>query len=90
MEINNLEDIEIWENKFGDRINALEKEQTELKEIINNLKEEVVVMGIPVPENEGYEIMNGLPNMRRDINLKLIFYLFDDNKIRQVFIIIIF
>jgi hypothetical protein len=41
---------------------------------------------ISVPENEGYEIDNGLPEMKRDINLKLVFYLLDDdNKVRQVF-----
>jgi hypothetical protein len=39
-----------------------------------------------VPENEGYEIKNGLLKMKRDINLKLVLYLADDeNKIRQVF-----
>jgi hypothetical protein len=45
---------------------------------------------ISVPENEGYEIDN-LLEMKRDINLKLVFYFGDDdNKIRQVIIIIIF
>jgi hypothetical protein len=39
---------------------------------------------ISVPENEGYEIENGLPDMKRDINLKLVYYL-DESKIRQVF-----
>jgi hypothetical protein len=40
---------------------------------------------ISVPENEGYEIVNGLPNMKRDINLKLVYYL-NENKIKQVLI----
>jgi hypothetical protein len=39
---------------------------------------------ISVPENEGYEIENGLPDMKRDINLKLVYYL-NENQIRQVF-----
>jgi hypothetical protein len=42
--------------------------------------------GILVPKDEGYEIVNGLLDMKRDINLKLVFYLADDeNKIKQVF-----
>jgi hypothetical protein len=45
---------------------------------------------ISVPENEGYEIDN-LLEMKRDINLKLVFYLGDDeNKIRQVFFFLFF
>jgi hypothetical protein len=40
---------------------------------------------ISVPEDEGYEIDN-LLEMKRDVNLKLVSYLVDDeNKIRQVF-----
>jgi hypothetical protein len=39
-----------------------------------------------VPEKEGYEIDNGLLEMKRDVNLKLVFYLADDeDKIRHVF-----
>jgi hypothetical protein len=91
IEINNFEDLEICEIKFAEPVNNLEKEKTELEKIINNLKEELIVMGIPVPQNEGYEIMNGLLKMKRDVNLKLVFYLSDDDdKIRQVFVIIIF
>jgi hypothetical protein len=46
---------------------------------------------ICVPEKEGYEIDNGLLEMKRDINLKLVFYLLDDdNKIRQVFLFVLF
>jgi hypothetical protein len=85
MEMNNFEDIEKWEIKFGEPINNLGKEKAELEKLIYNLKEEVIIMGIPVPNNKGYEIINGLPNMNRDVNLKLVFYLTDDNKIRQVF-----
>jgi hypothetical protein len=93
MEINNVEDIEKWENECSEPMKILQKEfekyyknKTELEKIINNLKEELIVMGIPVPQNEGYEIINGLLDMKRDIKLKLVFYLVDDdNKIRQVF-----
>jgi hypothetical protein len=86
MEINNFEDLEIWEIKFAESVNNLEKEKTELEKIINNLKEELIIMGIAVPNNEEYEIENGLLDMKRDVNLKLVFYLADDeNKIRQVF-----
>jgi hypothetical protein len=44
---------------------------------------------ILVPKDEGYEIENGLPNMKRDINLKLVAFLNDD-KIKQVFFILFF
>jgi hypothetical protein len=55
----------------------------------NCLSCEEKILAISVPENEGYEIDN-LLEMKRDINLKLVFYLGDDdNKIRQVIIIII-
>jgi hypothetical protein len=41
---------------------------------------------ISVPKKKGYEIEKGLLEMKRDINLKLIFYLADDeNKIRQAY-----
>jgi hypothetical protein len=67
------------------------KEQTEFEDIIYTLGKDLIVMGIPVPQKEGYEIKKGLLEMKRDINLKLVFYLSDDdNKIRQVIIIIIF
>jgi hypothetical protein len=39
---------------------------------------------IVVPKNEGYEIENGLLDMKRDVNLKLVAFLNED-KIRQVF-----
>jgi hypothetical protein len=46
---------------------------------------------ILVPKDEGYEIKKGLLEMKRDINLKLVFYLGDDdNKIRQVFFFFFF
>jgi hypothetical protein len=60
------------------------REQKLLKKIIDNLKEKLIVMGIPVPELGGFEIENGLPNMKRDINLKLVGFLNDD-KVRQVY-----
>jgi hypothetical protein len=67
------------------------KEQTKLEKIINNLEEYLIIIGISVPNNKGYEVLNGLTNMKRDVNLKLVFYLLDDeNKIRQVFLLFIF
>jgi hypothetical protein len=60
--------------------------------MINNNKIYIILEEkIEVPENEGYEIENGLPDMMRDINLKLVFYLGDDdNKIKQVFLLLFF
>jgi hypothetical protein len=85
------DDTEKWENDFYKPLNDLEKEKIELQNIINNLKEEFIIIGVPVPQNKGYEIVNGLLEMKRDVNLKLIFYLTDDeNEIRQVFLILIF
>jgi predicted nucleic acid-binding Zn-ribbon protein len=40
----------------------------------------------PVREIKGYEVENGLPGMKRDINLKLVKHL-DEDKIREVFLI---
>jgi hypothetical protein len=65
------------------------KEITELEKVINNLKDELIKIGIPVPEIEGYEIVNGLLEMKRDVNLKLIYYL-DKKRIIEVFFIILF
>jgi hypothetical protein len=51
------------------------------------IEEEKINSGILVPES--YEIENGLPEMKRDINLKLVYYL-DENQIREVFFFILF
>jgi type III secretory pathway component EscV len=59
------------------------REKRKLEKKINKLKEKYIRNGIRVPENEGYEISNGLLGMKRDINLKLTDKL-DDDKIKQV------
>jgi uncharacterized coiled-coil DUF342 family protein len=67
------------------------KEETKLINKIKELKENRIEIGVPVPRFGGFEILKGLPDMKRDINLKLVFYLGDDDKkIRQVFYLFIY
>jgi hypothetical protein len=56
-----------------------------------NYEEKEFKIEITVPDKKKYEINNGLLKMKRDVNLKLVFYLADDeNKIRQVFLFLLF
>jgi L-lactate utilization protein LutC len=64
-----------------------ETEKLELENKIKNLLEEYISKGIPVPSNGNFEILNGLVGAKRDINLKLIKGMKDD-EIKQVFSII--
>jgi predicted nucleic acid-binding Zn-ribbon protein len=81
MKINVLEkEIEIRKKKIEQHT----KEKRKFENMMKELDEKYVKKGIPVPENEGYEISNGIPNMKRDINLKLVVFLNDD-KVRQVY-----
>jgi hypothetical protein len=82
------------------KINKIKEEKRKKKEDESNttpsnpvqkVEDKKIKIGILVPENGRYEIVNGLLKMKRDLNLKLVFYLRDDdNKIRQVFFIILF
>jgi seryl-tRNA synthetase len=90
------EKIENVEKKPKLKIKNLEKKLkdciTEKNELINNINEIKSIYirnGIPVPEGKGYEILNGLLGMKRDINLKLTEHL-DNDKIRQVLFILFF
>jgi predicted nucleic acid-binding Zn-ribbon protein len=81
MKIKDVEkEIENRKKKIVDH----KKEKAEFENMIRDLDEKYVKKGIPVPENEGYEILNGIPNMKRDINLKLVGFLNID-KVRQVY-----
>jgi DNA repair exonuclease SbcCD ATPase subunit len=81
IKIKDLEkEIEIREKKIEEHI----KEKRKVKNMMKDLDEKYVKKGIPIPENEGYEILNGIPNMKRDINLKLVGFLNDD-KVRKVY-----
>jgi predicted Zn-dependent peptidase len=63
------------------------KEKSKLIDKLNRLNQSYIKIGIPVPENGGYEIENGLLGMKQDINIKTTEYL-NDEKIKQVFIFI--
>jgi DNA repair exonuclease SbcCD ATPase subunit len=84
--------IEDNKQKMEDIKKELEKsnsEKTKLENYIKDLNEELIKNGIPVPEETGkYEISNGILGMKRDINLKLILYLYND-KIQQVYFLLI-
>jgi seryl-tRNA synthetase len=82
--------IENLQKKPKEKIKNLEQKLkdciSEKNQLMNNIKEIKSIYignGIPVPEKEGYEILNGLLGMKRDINLKLTEHL-DDERIRQV------
>jgi predicted PilT family ATPase len=62
-------------------------ERKNLKDKIKEIISIYVENGIPVPENEGYEISNGLLGMKRDLNLILTGHL-SEEEIRQVFYLI--
>jgi TolA-binding protein len=68
---------------FKENVEEYKKEKSENENRLKILETEKTKNGIFVPESEGYEIRNGLLEMKRDINLKLIYYL-DENKIKQV------
>jgi SMC interacting uncharacterized protein involved in chromosome segregation len=65
------------------------KEKSKLLKKINDLEAILIKNGIPVPENGGFEISNGLLGMKRDINMKLTDYMTEE-QIRQVFILFFF
>jgi hypothetical protein len=78
--------VEEIKNKIKSEKNELENfyiEKSELENKIKDLEEKFIKVGIPVPEDEEYEIVNGLFGMKRDINLKLIKYLEEEN-VKQV------
>jgi predicted nuclease with TOPRIM domain len=88
--------VKDWNRKIEEiknKIEILEKElkniQNEKSEFETELKELEKTYIIPVPEKEGYEILNGFLGMKRDINLELTEYL-DDDKIRQVLFILFY
>jgi predicted nucleic acid-binding Zn-ribbon protein len=85
--------VKDWNRKIEEiknQIEILEKElentqseKSEFEKQLRELEKTYIENGSPVPEEEGYEILNGLLGMKRDINLKLTEHLNDD-KIRQV------
>jgi predicted nucleic acid-binding Zn-ribbon protein len=79
--------------KIKNKIEILEKEleiiQNEKSQFDRQLRELEAIYNKqinPVGECKGYEILNGLLGMKRDINLKLTEHL-DDEQIRQILII---
>jgi chromosome segregation ATPase len=85
-----INEIKVEIEEFKRKIQNLEEELSTCKseketliEKFTELKEKYIRDGIPVLENERYEIENGLLGMKRDINLKIAEYLTDD-KVRQV------
>jgi hypothetical protein len=64
-------------------LEIIQNEKSEFERQLKELEKTYIKNGIPVPEKEGYEILNGLFGMKRDFNLKLTEHL-DDDKIREV------
>jgi DNA repair exonuclease SbcCD ATPase subunit len=86
----NMKNIEIKIKEFNDKMRKLKKEIKKCKEKkvnlfneIKNLEKEYIEKGIPVPSLGKYEILNGLLGAKRDINIKLIRDLTDDD-VKQV------
>jgi chromosome segregation ATPase len=80
-------EVEKLNKKINNLVKQLENckiEKENLEEKINKLKEEYVSNGIPVPSDGEYEIKNGLIGGKRDLNLKLIKDL-GNEEIQQVF-----
>jgi chromosome segregation ATPase len=69
------------------QLRNLNKEKRNFEIKILNLEEELIRKGIAVPEERNYEIENGLLGAKRDLNLKLIKDLKEED-IPQVFILI--
>jgi predicted nuclease with TOPRIM domain len=79
--INKIEE-EIY--KLNEKLENIKNKRQNLTNTLNDLIEELNKVGIPVPEAGNYETFGGLVGMKRDVNLKLIKYISDVNKIRQV------
>jgi hypothetical protein len=60
-----------------------EAEKMKRNNELEDLENKYLKIGIPVPENKGYNIENGLLGMNRDINIKLTIYL-KEPAVRQV------
>jgi seryl-tRNA synthetase len=69
------------------QVKNCEEEKQELEKRIKNHKEKYIESTIPVPPDGDYEICNGLLGMKRDLNLKLVNDL-GDEEIIQVFFIL--
>jgi hypothetical protein len=82
-EIKNKKKISKKEQKI------IQNEKLEFERQLRELERTYIENGIPAPEKEGYEILNGLLGMKRDINLKLTEHL-DDEQIRQVLFLFLF
>jgi predicted nuclease with TOPRIM domain len=81
--INKIEE-EIY--KLKEKLEITKNEKQKLTNSLNDLKEELIKVGIAVPEAGNYETFDGLRGLKRDVNIKLIKYISDVKKIRQVLI----
>jgi predicted nucleic acid-binding Zn-ribbon protein len=78
-----IEEIKKKKKISKKELENIQNEKFQFERQLRELEKTYIESGIPVPEKEGYEILNGLLGMKRDINLKLTEHL-DDEKIRQV------
>jgi chromosome segregation ATPase len=83
--INKISDLETELKKLNEKKQNFEEKILNFEEKILNLEEELIKKGIAVPEEGNYEIRNGLLGAKRDLNLKLMKDL-EDEDVRQVFI----
>jgi predicted nucleic acid-binding Zn-ribbon protein len=90
--LENMRNINLKIDEFKNKISDLDKElknqekdKRDLENKIKNLEEESLQKGIPVPTDGNFEIANGLLGAKRDINLKLVKSL-GEEEIIQVFI----
>jgi seryl-tRNA synthetase len=84
----NNKEIEELKNKIENLEENIVKEEEKKKKfrkLLFEIKGEYVSKGIPVPEDGKYEIENGIVGMKRDINVKLMKNMFDDD-LRHVFL----
>jgi hypothetical protein len=80
-----VDGIEKKISDFKEKLKNVNNELNEKMEEKKKLEESYLKSGIPVPEDGGFEISNGMIGMNRDINIKLTYKL-DDHEVRQVFI----
>jgi hypothetical protein len=84
-----LENLSKKISELKKQVKDCETEKSELEIIIKNLERKYIQKGIPVPSDGEFEICGGLVGAKRDINLKLIRGL-DDEEVRQVLLLLFF
>jgi predicted RNase H-like nuclease (RuvC/YqgF family) len=78
-----IEELRKKAEKLRKELSETEAEKKRLENEVAYAKENYVKLGIPVPEKEGYEVLNGILGMKRDINIKLTKKM-DETEMRQV------